>query len=102
MMNKLFQIACLTLVLIAPAYAGNNYDYMCRVGHKSYPVAVNGPDDCDGASCTITWRGKTFPNVKNVEGCKAEYAGDGIDLCEQTKGVAKLTVGKDTFDCRMK
>src|SRR5690242_15308001 len=108
-MNKLFQIACLTLSLIGvtPAIAGNtDYDYMCQVGHKSYPVMLDTghDDDCDGetTSCTITWRGKIFTNIKpGDQGCKAEYVGDGIDLCAQTKGIAHLTVGGKTFYCRM-
>src|SRR5215471_5161988 len=48
--SKMFKELVATIALIgafvAPAHA--NYTYMCRVGHKSYPVTVTTPHEAHG------------------------------------------------------
>lgn len=98
--------------LATTAYA--EPDYMCRVGHKSYPVTTQYEVDDSGDKWprnikdggTLTWRGTTFTNLKfGEQGCKEEILAthDGViaDLCMATKGYASLTVGKTKFDCQM-
>ena len=111
-----FLIALATTVALAGPASAKTYTYMCRVGHKLYPVTVTTPNEGDSSSLdekkrgtldggTITWRGKTFPNVKETGDCKANFVAtrDGvtIELCTATQGVADLTVGKETFECQM-
>jgi hypothetical protein len=114
-MKKWLIALATTVALAGPAAAGTS-TYMCRVGHKLYPVTVTTPNEGDSSSLdvkkrgtlsggTITWRGKTFPNVKETGDCKANFVAtrDGVtvELCTATQGVADLTVGKDTFECQM-
>jgi hypothetical protein len=87
------------------------YTYICKDHHKSYPVTLTDPgtqaedQDCGSASCTITFRGKTYPNVKAVDECRYGFRttnnGITVDLCTATQGVATLTVGNKSFDCQM-
>jgi hypothetical protein len=92
-------IACIMSLSVAHA---ETYTYMCRVpsDHKSYPLKL----DIDNA--TLTWRDKTFRNLKQVEGCRYKYqatrAGMTAELCTATKGVADLKLGNASFDCQMK
>jgi hypothetical protein len=97
-MEKLLATAAIIGTLMGSAQA-DDYDYLCLDHHKLYPVVL----DCneDNSICTIKWRGKTYADVKLAEGCKAEWSGPGVDLCAQTKGFARLTIGKTTFHCRM-
>lgn len=106
-MKKILASVALAATLATPAMAGT-YTYMCRVNHKSYPVTLRLPleeQDDFTEKGTITWRGTTFTNVKQGEGCKAEYTatnnGVTIDLCTATQGVADLKIGHATFDCQM-
>jgi hypothetical protein len=52
-------------VLAAIATAAHANTYMCRAGHKSYPVKVTTPNEASGSmdGGTITWRGTVFENV---------------------------------------
>jgi hypothetical protein len=60
---------------------------------------------CDPEACTITWRGKTYSNVKVGEGCRYDFRtttnGVTVDLCTATQGAADLTIGNSKFDCQM-
>ena len=105
--KKLLLASAIAVIGATPAMA-DTYTYLCRVGHKSYPVTLDDADGgCDGAttSCTITWRGTTFRNVKLGEGCRLEYLaaqnGVTIDFCTGTKGYADLKVGDAKFECQM-
>jgi len=113
-MTKLLIALATTVALVGPAHA-KTYTYMCRMGHKLYPVTLTTPNEgdcsspysvCDLSGGTITWRGVTFRNVSGTqEDCKAKFTAtrDGvtIELCTATQGSANLTVGKDTFECEM-
>ena len=96
------------LAAITTAAHAETYTYMCRVGHKSYPVRVTTPNEANGSMSggTITWRGMVFQNVKLGDGCRYNFVAtrDGVtaELCTATQGVADLKIGKDTFDCQMK
>jgi hypothetical protein len=96
------------LAAITTAAHAETYTYMCRVGHKSYPVKVTTPNEANGSMSggTITWRGMVFQNVRLGEGCRYNFVAtrDGVtaELCTATKGVADLKIGKDAFDCQMK
>jgi hypothetical protein len=101
-MNRLIKGMITTVALVAAltnamsAYA-DTYTYMCRIAHKTLPVTL------DTDKNTITWRGTTFRDVKQVEGdCKAEYKASGVDLCTATQGVANLRIGKSDFECQMR
>jgi hypothetical protein len=93
--------AALAAIAATAAHA-ETYTYMCRVpsDHKSYPVKI----DIDKA--TITWRGQTFSNLEQVDGCKAKYQathdGETAEVCAATHGFADLTIGDASFDCRMR
>jgi hypothetical protein len=59
---------------------------------------------------TITWRGKVFSNLEQMDGCKAAYRatsrdGSTAELCTATQGVADLVVtgddGSDEFECNI-
>jgi hypothetical protein len=108
-MKNLLVATAMAVAMIEAAHAAT-YTYMCRDHHKRYPVTLDtGKNDtCDGAttSCTIMWRGTKFQNVKQGEGCRAEYLatdnGVSVDLCTATQGVAVLKIGNKTFDdCQM-
>jgi hypothetical protein len=107
-MKNLLVAAAMAVAMIQAAPAAT-YTYMCRDHHKLYPATLDtGKDDsCDGAttSCTLIWRGSKFQNVKQGEGCCAEYLatdnGVSVDLCTATQGVADLTIDKTTFKCQM-
>jgi hypothetical protein len=107
-MKRLLLATAMTAALISAAQAGT-YTYMCRDHHRAYRVTLDTGrnDECDGAntSCTITWRGTTFRDVKLGEGCRYRYLatqnGVTADLCAATQGVATLTIGKSDFDCQM-
>jgi hypothetical protein len=107
-MKNLLVATAMAVAMIEAAHAAT-YTYMCRDHHKLYPVTLDtGKDDnCDGAttSCTIMWRGTKFQNVKQGEGCRAEYLatenGVSVDLCTATQGVADLKIGNTTFNCQM-
>ena len=78
------------------------YKYMCRVpsAHKSYPIAVNIDD------ATLTWRGTTFQNLRQGDGCRIKFlatsdSGVTAELCTATKGVADLKIGAASFDCQL-
>src|SRR5262245_17054605 len=101
MMKFLIALAT-TVALTGPAAAGT-YTYMCRVGHKLDPVTVTTPNEGNSSSLdekkrgtlsggTITWRGKTYRDVKETGDCKANFVAsrDGItiELCTATQGVA--------------
>lgn len=97
-MLKLPALILAATVIATPALAAP--DYLCRVGHSSYPVSYD-PDHG-----TIAWRGTTFTAGRYGDtGCKSEYVathnGVTADLCMQTKGFARLTVSGKTFDCQM-
>jgi hypothetical protein len=95
------------LVAIATAGHANTYTYMCRVGHKSYPVQVTTSNEANGSMSggTITWRGTVFQNVKLGDGCRYNFVGtcDGVtaELCTATKGVADLRIGEASFECQL-
>jgi opacity protein-like surface antigen len=55
---------------------------------------------------TITWRGKVFGKLKELDGCKAAYRGTASDgsiaeLCTATQGVADLAVNGTDFECNI-
>lgn len=97
-MKILLVATAMAVAMIEAAYAGT-FTYMCYDRHKLYAVTL---DDNKG---TILWRGTKFQNVKQGEGCRAEYLatnnGVSIDLCTETKGVAELKIGNATFNCQM-
>jgi hypothetical protein len=86
-MKRIIAAAAL-MAAIATSVHAESYTYMCRVpsAHKSYPVKV----DIDNA--TLTWRGTTFRNLRQVEGCRAKYQatlnGVTAELCTATQGAA--------------
>jgi hypothetical protein len=103
-MKKLLLATVTAVAMIGTAHAGTDtLTYLCRDHHKTYPVTVtnNGCDETAGSSsCTITWRGKIYRNVKvGDEPCKEEFVGPGIELCAKTQGFASLKVGDVMFDC---
>jgi hypothetical protein len=72
-------IVAIAIMWSCAAHAAD-YTYLCRVNHKSYPVML---DEDKG---TLTWRGTTFLDLKQVESdCKAEFTatanGVTADLC---------------------
>jgi hypothetical protein len=106
---KTLLLAVTALVLTTAAHA-NTYTYMCKVGQKSYPVTVTTPYEESGGpqglgGGVLTWRGKTYPNVKEGEGCKANFTvsrdGTNIELCAATHGYADLTVNGAEYACQM-
>ena len=105
---KLAIATATALAAIATAAHANTYTYMCRVGHKSYPVEVTTPNEANGSmdGGTITWRGMVFRNVRLGDGCRYNFVAtsDGVtaELCTATKGVADLKIGKATFECQMR
>ena len=55
---------------------------------------------------TITWRGKVFGKLKELNGCKAAYRGTASDgstaeLCTATQGVADLSVNGTDYECNI-
>lgn len=79
-----------------------DYTYLCRVrrDRKSYPVVVNLDEG------TMTWRGTTFRNLRNGDGCRVNFlatsdSGVTAELCTATKGVADLKIGNARFDCQL-
>jgi hypothetical protein len=111
-MKKLLRTAYIvtgTIIAATSAHAAAvTYTYMCQDHHKTYPVTLNDPgtsDMCDPETCTITWRGKTYPNVKLGEGCRYDFRttdnGVIVDLCTATQGVADLAIGNKKFECQM-
>ena len=99
-MKRIIVSAALMAAIATSVYA-ESYTYMCRVpsDHKSYPARL----DIDNA--TLTWRGRTFRNLQEVEGCRVKYqaTSDGAtaELCTATKGVADLKLGDASFDCQL-
>jgi hypothetical protein len=99
-MKGITATAALMVAITTSVYA-EGYTYMCRVpsDHKSYAVRV----DIDNA--TLTWRGTTFRNLQEVEGCRVKWqaTSDGAtaELCTATKGVADLKIGDASFDCQL-
>ena len=45
-----FLIALATTVALAGPASAKTYTYMCRVGHKLYPVTVTTPNEGDSSS----------------------------------------------------
>ena len=103
---KLVFVTAAVLTVITTAAPAATYTYMCRVGHKSYPVQVTTPDEANGSmdGGTITWRGKVFQNVKLGDGCRYNFVAtrDGVtvELCTATKGVASLNIVKTRLTVR--
>lgn len=98
-MKRLSLALALIITVLAPAHA-ETLTYLCKVGHTPYPVTV---DEDKG---TLTWRGETYTDLKDGEGCKAAFVAthDGVTatLCAATQGVADLVVGHDRkLDCQM-
>lgn len=100
MKHMIATAALMAVITTSPVYA-EGYTYMCRVpsDHRSYPVRV----DIDNA--TLTWRGRTFRNLQEVEGCRVKWQatseGATAELCTATKGVADLKIGDASFDCEL-
>ena len=90
---------------IATSAHADTYAYICRGrDYKAYFVKI------DTDSSTLTWRGTTFRNLQQVEGCKAKYLatlnGASAELCTATQGAADLTIrlpkhAVARFDCEM-
>ena len=105
---KLAIATAAVLAAITTAAHANTYTYMCRMGHKSYPVKVTTPNEANGSMSggVITWRGTVFQKVKLGEGCRYNFVAtrDGVtaELCTATQGVADLKIGKATFECQMR
>jgi len=100
---KLATITAIVIMWSGAAHAGNNtYTYLCRDHQKVHSLKITEAEN----GGTITWRGKTFHNLKTVEsGCKEEWTAsdDGVtaNVCAATQGVAGLKIGDETFDCQM-
>jgi hypothetical protein len=73
--------------------------------HLQCHSAGSGTVTVDENKSTLTWRGMTFRNLKQVEGGKVTWQASNNDVTAEfstaTKGVADLTIGKDKFDCQM-
>jgi hypothetical protein len=97
----------IAVALATPAMA--DYTYLCRVGHKSYPVTLRIPhedrDNNPTEGGSITWRGVTYSDLKQVEGCRESYTatnnGVTAELCTATQGYADLTIDRTRFYCQM-
>jgi hypothetical protein len=93
--------AAIATALSATSVDAESYTYICRVPseHKSYPVKI----DIDNA--TLTWRGTTFRNLRQGDGCRYKYEATAMgvtaELCTATQGIADLKVGKTSFDCKL-
>lgn len=87
--------------------------YMCTTSdHQSYPIVLNIIDNDEGEAIdgTMTWRGKTFRDLKQVEGCRYRYLAKHddsfADLCTSAQGVSDLTITQPQhaaakFNCQM-
>lgn len=87
--------------------------YMCKSDHGSYPIVLDIIDNDEGKAVggTITWRDKTFRDLKQIEGCTYRYLatrdnGVTADLCTSAQGVADLTITQPQhpaakFNCQM-
>ena len=102
-MKTIIATAAIVVVIAMPAHAGNEgphgrYTYKCH-GAGSGTVTV------DENNSTLTWRGMTFRNLKQVEGGKVTWQATNNDVTAElstaTEGVADPTIGKDKFDCQM-
>ena len=78
-------IAAAILAILTTAVQAETYLYMCRVGHKSYPVVLATPpeseaDEHSSSGGMIIWHDTVFENVKEVGGCRAEFMAtrDGV------------------------
>jgi hypothetical protein len=95
--TKLLAIAAALIATLMPAIAhATVYNYGCRTtderGNTQLYIAK-----LDTGKRTITWRGKVFKNLKQLDGCKAEFEatasnGNIVNLCTATQGVADLNV----------
>lgn len=76
------------------------YNYRCTApqGHHEYPAAL------DDVAHTLTWRGKTFHDLRFGElgHCHYNFATKNRDvkLCGATQGLADLTIAAKSFDCQ--
>jgi hypothetical protein len=97
--------AAVLAAIAMPAHATDEgahgrYTYKCH-GASGY-----GTIKVDEDKGTLTWRGTTFQNLKQVEGAKVTWQATNnnvtAELSTATKGVADLTIGEASFDRQMK
>jgi hypothetical protein len=94
-LSELLAAAAVLLTATTIAHA-RVYNYGCqttdvRGNTRLYTAKL------DTSKRTITWRGRMYKNLKELDSCKAEFEatasnGDTVHLCTATQGVADLTV----------
>ena len=93
----------------APQRYASVYPYICKTTDERGNTQMY-TAKLDLGRNTITWRGKVFSNLEQMDGCKAAYRatsrdGSTAELCTATQGVADLVVtgddGSDEFECNI-
>jgi hypothetical protein len=97
-----FIVAAAIAAAITTVAHARVYNYGCQTtderGNAQLFVAK-----LDTGKRTITWRGKVYKNLKELDSCKAEFEatasnGEVAHLCTATQGVADLSVGQPGND----
>jgi len=103
-MRKLLAATAVLLTVTTAAHA-EVYPYICKTtDERGNTQMYTAKLDLDRN--TITWHGKVFRKLKQIDGCKANYratASDGstAEFCAATQGVADLTVNGVKFECNI-